>query len=81
VSSEVTQGEQAAQQGQVTTGEVTPAAAPQLRKLRWGIAYIYASTNNTMIIITDLTGAETVAGLVGGRLLRLIGISQAHTRP
>ncbi len=70
MSSEVTQGEQAAQQGQVTTGEVTPAAAPQLRKLRWGIAYIYASTNNTMIIITDLTGAETVARVSGGQVVK-----------
>ncbi|MDI6883659.1 MAG: 30S ribosomal protein S11, partial [Hadesarchaea archaeon] len=27
---------------------------------RWGIAHIYSSFNNTIIHITDLTGAETV---------------------
>jgi len=33
---------------------------------RWGIAYIYASMNNTIIHITDLTGAETIAFATGG---------------
>jgi len=27
---------------------------------KWGIAHIYASFNNTIITITDLTGAETI---------------------
>ena len=26
---------------------------------KWGVAHIYASFNNTIITITDLTGAET----------------------
>ena len=33
---------------------------------KWGIAHIYASTNNTIITITDLTGAETIAKCSGG---------------
>jgi len=28
---------------------------------KWGVAHIYSSFNNTIIHITDLTGAETVA--------------------
>ena len=28
--------------------------------MRWGIAHIFASYNNVIITITDLTGAETV---------------------
>ena len=28
---------------------------------RWGLAYIYSSFNNTLVTITDITGAETIA--------------------
>jgi small subunit ribosomal protein S11 len=35
-------------------------------KIKWGTAYIYASYNNTIIHITDLTGAETIARASGG---------------
>ena len=33
---------------------------------KWGIAHIYSSYNNTIIHMTDLTGAETVALSSGG---------------
>ena len=33
---------------------------------KWGIAHIYSSYNNTIIHITDLTGAETAAISSGG---------------
>ncbi len=33
---------------------------------RWGIAHVYSSMNNTIIHITDLTGAETIAFATGG---------------
>ena len=36
-------------------------------KDKWGIAHIYSSYNNTIIHITDLTGAETVALSSGGQ--------------
>lgn len=65
-------GQEATQQGEATQ-QVTPQVAPQPtipRRLRWGIAYIYASSNNTMIIITDLTGAETVARVSGGQVVK-----------
>ena len=35
-------------------------------KEKWGIAHIFSSYNNTVIHITDLTGAETVAISSGG---------------
>ena len=35
--------------------------------LKWGIAHIYSSYNNTIIHMTDLTGAETVAISSGGK--------------
>ncbi len=34
--------------------------------VKWGIAHIYSSYNNTIIHMTDLTGAETVALSSGG---------------
>jgi small subunit ribosomal protein S11 len=36
-------------------------------KEKWGIAHIYSSYNNTIIHITDITGAETVAISSGGQ--------------
>ncbi len=33
---------------------------------KWGIAHIYSSENNTIIHITDITGAETIARVSGG---------------
>ena len=33
---------------------------------KWGIAHIYSSSNNTIIHITDITGAETIARASGG---------------
>ena len=33
---------------------------------KWGIAHIFSSYNNTIIHITDLTGAETVSISSGG---------------
>jgi len=48
----------------------TPQQPQQQQKLRWGIAWIYSSSNNTIITITDLTGAETVARVSGGMVVR-----------
>lgn len=34
---------------------------------RWGVAHIYSSYNNTIVHITDITGAETIAISSGGQ--------------
>ena len=39
-------------------------------KDRLGIAHIYASYNNTIIHITDITGAETISFSSGGQMVR-----------
>ena len=39
----------------------------QEAKEKWGVAHIYSSYNNTIVHITDLSGAETVAISSGGR--------------
>lgn len=45
---------------------------PVFRKPRflgkWGIAHIYSSENNTIIHITDITGAETITRVSGGMM-------------
>ena len=38
--------------------------------LRWGIAHIYASYNNTIIHITDITGTESIARVSGGMVVK-----------
>ena len=39
-------------------------------KLKWGVAHIYASYNNTIIHITDLSGAETISKASGGMVVK-----------
>ena len=55
--------------------EETPVEQPQQKPTRrkrpsWGIAHIFASYNNTIITLTDLTGAETIAKSSGGMVVR-----------
>jgi len=40
------------------------------REIRWGIAHIYASQNNTIITLTDLTGAEIISRASGGMVVK-----------
>ena len=40
------------------------------RELKWGVAHIYSSLNNTIVHITDLTGAETVSRWRGGMVVK-----------
>jgi small subunit ribosomal protein S11 len=39
-------------------------------KDRWAIAKIYSSYNNTLVHITDITGAETLALTTGGMFVK-----------
>ncbi len=38
--------------------------------LRWGVAHIYSSYNNTIIHITDITGCETISKGSGGMVVK-----------
>ena len=38
--------------------------------IRWGVAHIYSSYNNTIIHITDITGTETIAKVSGGMVVK-----------
>ncbi|MEM0342794.1 MAG: 30S ribosomal protein S11 [Thermoplasmata archaeon] len=37
---------------------------------KWGIAHIFASYNNIIITVTDLTGAETITKATGGMVVK-----------
>jgi len=37
--------------------------------IRWGVAHIYSSKNDTIITLTDLSGAETIAVGSGGMVV------------
>jgi len=41
-----------------------------LKEGKWGVAHIYSSSNNTIIHITDLTGAETISRWSGGMIVK-----------
>ncbi|MCB9362206.1 30S ribosomal protein S11 [Candidatus Woesearchaeota archaeon] len=40
------------------------------QSIRWGIAHIYASYNNTIIHITDISGTETISKASGGMVVK-----------
>lgn len=48
-----------------------PQMESSREKLRWGIAHIYASYNNTIIHVTDITGTETLAKASGGMVVKV----------
>jgi len=48
-------------------------------KLRWGIAHIYASYNNTIITVTDITGTETLARSSGGQIVKADRLESSPT--
>ena len=49
---------------------MNPRPQQSMERLKWGIAHIYSSYNNTIIHITDLTGAETLSKASGGMVVK-----------
>ncbi len=47
--------------------------------LRWGVAHIYASYNDTIIHITDITGTETLAMASGGMMVKADRLESSPT--
>ena len=48
-------------------------------RLRWGIAHIFSSYNNTIIHVTDITGAETIAKASGGMVVKAHRLESSPT--
>lgn len=42
----------------------------QRNDIKWGVAHIYSSYNNTIIHITDITGCVTIAKASGGMVVK-----------
>ncbi|MHA1672090.1 MAG: 30S ribosomal protein S11 [Promethearchaeota archaeon] len=40
------------------------------RKIRWSVAHLFASYNDTILTITDLSGAETLTRISGGMVVK-----------
>jgi len=40
------------------------------KSIKWGIVHIYSSYNNTIIHITDMSGAETISRTSGGMFVK-----------
>lgn len=60
-------------------GGATPAPAPAApvaevkpfrREYKWAVAHVYSSKNDTIITVTDLSGAETIAKASGGMIVK-----------
>ena len=49
------------------------------KSLRWGIAHIYSSYNNTIVHITDITGTETLAKVSGGMVVKAHRLESSPT--
>lgn len=49
------------------------------QKLRWGVAHVYSSYNNTIIHITDITGSETLGKASGGMVVKAHRLESSPT--
>jgi len=50
-----------------------------MKKIRWGIAHILATYNNTVITVTDITGTETLARSSGGQIVKADRLESSPT--
>lgn len=49
------------------------------KSIKWGIANIYSSYNNTIIHITDITGCETISRISGGMVVKADRLESSPT--
>ena len=49
------------------------------KEMRWGVAHIYSSYNNTIIHLTDITGTETLARTSGGMVVKADRLESSPT--
>ncbi len=47
--------------------------------IRWGIAHILSTYNNTLITVTDITGTETIARATGGQMVKADRLESSPT--
>lgn len=56
------------QGGRRGRGKPQPTTMFHKSGMRWGIANIFASANNTIVHITDITGSETISRISAGMM-------------
>jgi len=56
--------------GTPPAGAAAPPMAPIRREYKWAICHVYSSKNDTIITVTDLSGAETIAKASGGMIVK-----------
>lgn len=49
------------------------------KNIRWGVVHIYASYNDTIIHVTDITGTETLAVASGGMMVKTARLESSPT--
>ena len=49
------------------------------RQYKWGLLHIYASYNNTIIHVTDISGSETIARASGGMVVKTHRLESSPT--
>ena len=47
-----------------------PISAPIRREYKWAICHVFSSKNDTILTVTDLSGAETIAKASGGMIVK-----------
>ena len=47
--------------------------------IRWGICYIFASYNNTILHVTDISGSETIGLVSGGQVVKADRLESSPT--
>jgi len=62
--------EQVEKKSEEVATEEAERIARRKREERWGVANIYSSKNDTIITITDISGAETIAVGSGGMIVK-----------
>jgi len=58
--------------GTTPAAGAAPSTIPPYKRgpLKWAIAHVYSSKNDTIITITDLSGAETISKASGGMMVK-----------
>ncbi len=65
---------------QSTVEQVQREDAPRgNQKIRWGVAHILSTYNNTIVTVTDVTGSETIARSSGGQMVKADRLESSPT--
>jgi small subunit ribosomal protein S11 len=51
----------------------------KVEKIRWGVVHIFASYNDTIIHVTDVTGTETIGVASGGQVVKAHRLESSPT--